>query len=119
MLAKRKDRISVLIKQELGIAITQEMSDPRVGFLTVTHVDLSDDAKYAKVYYRVMGGEGAQSETQKGLEKARGFLQHKLAETLKLRFTPHLTFIFDESLDEGMKVDEIIKKLHEGSGEQP
>ena len=69
--------------------------------------------KFARVFYSVMGTEEQKSDTARGLEKARGFLQRDLAGKLDLRFTPHLTFILDSSLDEGIKIDGIIKKIHE------
>ena len=112
MQAKRAERISALIKEELGSILTQKVRDPRIGFVTVTHVEVSDDMKYAKVFYSVLGSDFQKHKTSEGLENARGFLQKDIARTLKLRFTPHLTFILDPSIDEGLKIDAIIQKIH-------
>ena len=112
MQAKRAERISVLIKEELASTIAKRIRDPRIGFITVTHAKVSDDLKYAEVFYSVMGTEEEKKKTREGLEQARGFLQQDLARTLKLRCTPHLIFTFDPSLEEGMKIDAIIEKIH-------
>lgn len=117
MQGKRSDRIAALIKEELGSVFSKgRMKDPRIGFVTITEVKMSDDLKYARVFYTVLGDERVTEDTAKGLEMARGFLQRDLADTLRLRFTPHLTFALDSSLEEGMKIDGIIRKLHD---EQP
>jgi ribosome-binding factor A len=113
---KRAGRVAQLIKHELAQALTRHIQDPRVGFVTVTEVRLSDDLKHARVYYSVMGKDVEKQETQAGLEKARGYLQRDLANNLKLRFTPRLSFALDESLDEGMKIDSIIGKIHGEEG---
>ena len=113
MQVKRSERVAELIKHELASVFTKGLKDPRVGFVTVTTVEVSDDLRYARVFYTVLGKEAEQEETAKGLEAAKGYLQHDLAVTLKLRFTPHLSFILDSSMEEGMKIDSIIRKIHE------
>lgn len=113
MQGKRIERISSLIKEELAAVITQKTRDPRIGFVTITHVDVSEDLKFAKVFYSVMGTDEQKQKTAEGLEHSRGFLQQDIAQSLKLRFTPHLIFMLDSSLDEGMKIDKIIRKIHE------
>lgn len=113
MQGKRAERVAHLIKQELGAVITKEIRDPRIGFITITDVNVSDDLKHARVFYSVLGNELTKEETAKGLAKCAGFLQRDLASKLNLRFTPHLSFALDSSLDEGMKIDHIIRKIHE------
>ena len=113
MQGKRSERVASLIKEELASVLAQGLKDPRVGFVTITDVYVSDDLKYARVFYSVLGTEARKEETANGLEQARGYLQHDLALKLKLRFTPHLSFIPDSSIDEGMKIDGIIRKIHE------
>jgi ribosome-binding factor A len=113
MQGKRIERIAALIKEELARALTQKARDPRIGFVTVTQVEVSEDLKFAKVFYSVLGTDEQKQKTAEGLEKARGFLQKDIAQNLNIRFTPHLNFILDPSLDEGMKIDAIIQKIHE------
>ena len=113
MQGKRANRIGELIKQELALVLSKEARDPRIGFITITEVKVSDDLKYARVFYSVLGNESTKEETAKGLAQAAGFLQRDIASKLNLRFTPHLSFTLDPSLDEGLKIDTIIRKIHE------
>ena len=112
MKGKRSERVASLIKHELASVLAQGVRDPRIGFVTITDVKVSDDLKYARVFYSVLGPDANQEETAKGLQRACGFLQRDIANTLKLRFTPHLSFVQDSSLDEGMKIDGILRKIH-------
>ena len=111
-MSRRTERMASLIQDELSELILKKLKDPRIGFVTLTGVDLSPDLKWARVYYTVMGKEEEKDETQKALEHSAGFLQHKIALALKLRFTPKLTFQLDESLEEGMKIDGILRDLN-------
>lgn len=111
MSTRRCERVAELVRQELSLKLTTGTKDPRIGFITVTHVEMSDDLKYAKVFYTTLGDEKKKKETAAVLEKARGFLQHDLGTVLKLRFTPHLNFFLDTSLDDGMKIDAILRKI--------
>ena len=116
MLGKRAERVSVLLKHELASKFAHgELRDPRVHFVTITDVKMTDDLKYARVFYTVLGTDAEREETAKGLERARGFLQRDIARNLNLRSTPQLSFELDVTLEEGMKIDGIIKKIHEGS----
>ena len=89
-----------------------KVRDPRIGFTTITDVIISNDMKFAKVFFSVMGSEEEKRKAAEGLSQARGFLQKDIAHTLKLRFTPHLNFILDSSLDEAMKIDALIHQIH-------
>ena len=113
MQGKRSERIAALVKQELASVLARGLKDPRVGFVTITDVQMSDDLKFARVFYSVLGTEAKCAETAEGLEQACGFLQRNIANVLKLRLTPHLSFHLDRSLDEGMKINGIIRKIHE------
>ena len=113
MSGKRAARVAALIQEHLATVLAYRIRDPRVGFATVTHVEVSDDLKYARVFYSVMGDEAQRQKTAVGLEQAKGFFQKGLAQHLKLRFTPHLEFLMDDSYDQGMKIDKIIQKLNE------
>ena len=116
MQGKRADRVAVLVKHELAALFTGgTIRDPRVHFVTITDVKMTDDLKYAHVFYTVLGTEIEREETAKGLEQARGFLQRDIARNLNLRFTPQLSFELDSTLEEGMKIDGIIKKINENS----
>ena len=111
MQGKRVDRVGHLIQQEMSRLILGRTKDPRIGFTTVTHVKMTADLKSAVVFVSVMGNEKVKVNTLAGLEHARGFFQHEIGESLKLRFTPRIQFELDRSIDRGLEIDQILKKV--------
>lgn len=110
-MSRRAERVSHLIQMELGQVLLHKMKDPRMGMITVTHVGVAADLKSARVFYSVLGDEQARISTQIALERGTGFLQREIATALKLRYTPKLTFAFDDSLDQGIKIDRVLHEL--------
>lgn len=106
----RQDRINEATKQVLGEAI-RSVKDPRVSgaLVTVTAVRVSRDMKFAKVYFNCMGADS--KEVKKGLYSAQGYLRSCLAKNLDLRITPELTFEYDDSAQQGAKIESILKQL--------
>ena len=113
-MSRRTDKVSSQVQAELSELVLRKLKDPRIGFVTITAVDMTPDLKFARVYYTVMGGEKEKEATARALERAAGFLQHQIAVALKLRFTPKLTFHWDESVDEGFRIDKILNDLEKG-----
>jgi ribosome-binding factor A len=113
-------RVDEAIRQVLGDAVTGELKDPRVGFVTVTDVRTSADLRHARVYVSVLGRGGGPSEedereaTLAGLRSAHGYLQGRLAAELRLKRTPTLQFAYDETTDRALRVDELLDEI-EGS----
>jgi ribosome-binding factor A len=101
----RSRRVADQIQRELAQIIQQEVKDPRVGMVTITAVEVSREFEHAKIYITVLGDE---SLTLEGLNKASGFLRRELAHRLKLRTTPKLHFHYDHSLEEGMRLSDLI-----------
>lgn len=115
MQGKRVDRVGALIQQEMSKLIVERIKDPRIGFITVTHVKMTADLKSAVVFVSVMGDEKVKANSIEGLEHARGYFQHEIAESLKLRYTPKIQFELDNSLERGLEIDRILRGLS-GSG---
>jgi ribosome-binding factor A len=109
----RPDRIGQSIQRELARLLAEGLKDPRIGFVTVTGVEVSPDLREANVFYSCYGTEAEQKATRQGLQSARTFLQHATAQALQLRNTPHLHFRFDGSVAEGDKIERLIKSVHE------
>ncbi|WP_048602457.1 30S ribosome-binding factor RbfA [Rubeoparvulum massiliense] len=109
----RTQRIAEQMKKELGQLIQYELKDPRVGFVTVTGVEVSSDLQLAKVYVSVMGSQEEKETTLLGLDKSKGFLRKELGQRIQLRHTPELQFRLDESLDYGSHIDKILQDLHD------
>ena len=111
----RTSRFSEVVMRELALMLQREISDPRVGMVTVSHVDVTADLKYAKVYItRFDGFESEQdvAECLKGLNSASGYLRRGLAGRVKLRNIPELLFVYDKTLENGFRMDELIAKAN-------
>lgn len=119
MQGKRTDRVGHLMMMEISQLILLKIKDPRLGFVTVTHVDVSPDLKSACVFYSVLGTEEAKRNTQMVLEKSAGFLQREIGSVLKMRNTPRLIFRLDASLEKGLEIDKILKDLKDKGEMQP
>jgi ribosome-binding factor A len=101
-------RVNEAMREVLSDVIATEIKDPRVGFVTVTGVKTSPDLRHARVYVSVLGDEGAREASLDGLRSAHGFLQRRLAAQLSLKHTPALTFEYDDSIDKGMRITELL-----------
>src|SRR5438270_11143377 len=99
----RMRRVDEAMKAVLSDAIASDLKDPRVGFVTVTGVKTSPDLRHARVYVSVLGDAQAREASLEGLRSAHGYLQRWVASELTLKHTPALTFIYDESVDHGMR----------------
>lgn len=108
---KRATRVGDLLQEEIGSIILQELRDPRIGFVTVTGVTVSDDLKHAKVYVSVMGTSKEIERTLQGLESARGYIQGCIGRRVKLRYTPEISFRLDTSVSYGAHIDGILRNL--------
>ncbi len=109
----RQEKLGELIAAELSELIRTRLKDPRVGFASITHVEVSGDLRHAKVFVSVMGGAEEQAATMKGLKNASGFLRHELASRLVLRFMPELTFKLDTSIAEGARILDLIAQVEQ------
>ncbi len=104
-------RINQEVQRELA-NIIRELKDPRIGLMTsVMDSYVAPDLKTCKVYISVLGDEAAQTATMKGLESAKGFIRHELAERLNMRNTPELTFVLDRSIERGVEMSKLIDEV--------
>lgn len=107
----RAGRVGEQIKKELSQLIQSELKDPRIGFVTVTGVDVTNDLSQAKVYLSVLGDNEQKNNTLKALEKANGFLRSELGKRIRLRHTPELIFKFDESIAYGSHIEKLLGEI--------
>jgi ribosome-binding factor A len=110
MPSDRLRRVNEAVRQVLSDAITQDLKDPRIGFVTVTAVDTSPDLRHARVYVSVLGSEDDREATLQGLRSAHGFLQRRVAEELHIKHTPTLDFVYDPSVERGMRISELLDR---------
>lgn len=123
MASVRHERVQEQIKQVASRIILYELKDPRLGFVTVTRVDLSPDLRFAKIFYSVLGDDTDIKLTQRAIRHAKGHIQREIARNVRLRFAPEISFEFDESprksielahiIDEALAQDEQRKKENE------
>lgn len=106
----RMQRVNEALKEIVSRVIVEELQDPRIGFVTVTRVQTSVDLKRAKVYVSVMGDDRTKEETMEGLTSSHGVIQSKIAGELKMKNTPMIKFIYDDSLDVMFRIDELLKR---------
>src|SRR5690242_5357025 len=112
---RREDQLSGAITRELSDLMHTRMKDPRIGFASITGVELSHDLRYAKVYVSVMGSPEEQRETMRGLDSANGFLRRELAQRLTIRHVPEISFRLDESIARGARVMDLLKQVEKES----
>ncbi|MDH8977349.1 30S ribosome-binding factor RbfA [Staphylococcus epidermidis] len=108
----RAERVGEQMKQEIMDIVNNKVKDPRVGFLTITDVELTNDLSQAKVYLTVLGNDKEVDNTFKALYKATGFIKSELGSRMRLRIIPELTFEYDESIEYGNKIERMIQDLH-------
>jgi ribosome-binding factor A len=115
---KRSQRIQELVHEEISKLVQSGLKDPRIGFTTVTKVEVSDNLKHAKIFVSVMGTEQEKTDTLDGLINAKGFIRNTLGKKLYLRYLPELDFRRDDNADHVEKISRILNGLHsEPSGQ--
>ncbi|MDF2536293.1 MAG: rbfA [Bacillales bacterium] len=105
---QRTNRVGEQMKKEISDIIGRKLKDPRVGFLTVTDVDVTGDLQQAKVYITTLGNDEERKNTLNGLVKATGFIRSELGKRIQLRVTPELTFEFDRSVEYGNRIENLL-----------
>jgi len=109
---KRSERVGDLLKEEIAEIVMRKVKDPRIGFLTITSVKVTDDLRIARIYITVLNKE-EEEKTLKGLDSAKGFIRSELAKRLRIKILPKLEFYKDDTLEYGTRIDEILKKIKE------
>lgn len=110
----RPERVAEGIRQTVAAFLTGNVRDPRVGFVTVTGVEVSPDLTHARVRVSVMGSDEEKERSLEGLASAARFLRAQLARELRLRLTPELRFELDRGLDHAQRIDRVLRELKEG-----
>ena len=104
----RLDRIGDQIQKDIARLLRSEVKDPRIGMITITGAEISGDHHHAKIYFTTLGGAEAVATAVKGLQHAAGFVRTQLAKGLQLRIAPELHFIYDESVERGIRLSGLI-----------
>lgn len=116
-MSKRINRVAEQMKKELGEIILQKVKDPRIGFVTVTDVEVTGDLQNATVFISVLGSDKEKEDTLLGLNKAKGFIRTEVGSRIRLRKTPEIEFQFDDSIAYGNHIQKLLSKVNSDSKE--
>ncbi len=106
----RMQRVNEAVKEVVSQTIVEELEDPRIGFVTVTKVQTSNDMKRAKIFVSIMGNEETKVQTLEGLASSQGLIQSKIASELKMKNTPTINFVYDDTVDKMFRIEELLKR---------
>jgi ribosome-binding factor A len=114
----RMRRINEVLREVVGAAIASDLSDPRIGFVTVTAVQTSPDLRTAKVFVSVLGEEEDREATLEGLRSSHGVIQSRIAAETRMKRTPTLTFHYDDTIEQGMRISQLLEDEREEGEEK-
>jgi ribosome-binding factor A len=109
MPGSRMRRINEVLREVVGAAISTELSDPRIGFVTVTSVETSPDLRTAKVFVSVLGNEEEREATLDGLRSSHGVIQSRIATETRMKRTPKLSFHYDDTIEKGARISHLLE----------
>jgi ribosome-binding factor A len=116
MIPQRQNRVSELIKREISIVLQQEMQDPRIGFVTVTKVIITQDLKHAKVLVSILGDDSAKKTSMEAINNSLGKIKELLASRIKLRYMPTIQFQLDTSIEYSAHINDLLARLKKEEG---
>jgi len=108
MAGARMRRINEVLREVVSAAVSSDLSDPRIGFVTVTSVETSPDLRSAKVFVSVLGDEREREATLEGLRSSHGVIQARIAAETRMRRTPTLTFHYDDTIEKGVRISKLL-----------
>ena len=107
----RADRVGGLIQQILSDLLLRDISDPRLKMATISRVTVTKDLRLARIYFATAGGKAGSADAAQGFRSAAGFIKRRLGPQLGLRYMPELEFYYDESFDQGARIDQLLKSV--------
>ncbi len=116
-MSKRSEKIAEAIHGTVSTLLSRGLNDPRIGFVTITAVEVIEDLSLARIYFTVIGDEAVKSASEAGLNSAKGFIRKELGRTLTIRHIPEIIFKYDHSQEYGNRIDSILREIgskHDG-----
>lgn len=110
----RFEKVAQELKREISAIVHNELKDPRIGFITITHLDLTPDLRYARVYFSILGDKNNKAKSLEGLKNATGFIRRKIGERIRLRYVPEIVFKLDESGEHSFRISKLLEGMDEG-----
>ncbi|MGI6296409.1 MAG: 30S ribosome-binding factor RbfA [Armatimonadota bacterium] len=118
MTTTRQNKVRELLKQEVSDIIRREIKDPRLGFLTITDAEITADLKHAKVYVTVLGDEQERKQSMDVLKHAQHFIRQEFGKRVRMKILPDVQFFYDESVDRGVRIFELLEEIKRDDQEQ-
>jgi ribosome-binding factor A len=115
---KRSTRLAEQILRDLSQLMERELADLHAGMVTFTHVKVSDDLRYARAYYSVLGEEKDRQVVAAYLEREKKHIRHLLGSTMRIRYIPELTFKYDPTIEEGIRIEQLLNEIKSSSKQQ-
>ena len=113
--SRRPQRVALQIQHEISLMLTRNIKDRRIGFVTVTGVEISPDLRHAKVFVSAMGTDRQKKESLEALNHAAGWIRHELGQRIRMKFLPEIVFRTDTSMDYGERIDRLLDEIREDS----
>lgn len=108
---KRSDKVAEAIQKIVSELLVKGLKDPRIGFVTITGVKVTDDLAHATIFFSVMGTNDERKASESGLSSSRGFVRKEIGRTLSLRHTPEVVFRYDDSIEYGNHIETLLKEI--------
>jgi ribosome-binding factor A len=115
--SRRPQRVALQIQHEVSLLISRHLKDRRIGFVTVTGVQISHDLRHAKIYVSMMGSDSEKEESLATLNHATGWIRHELGQRIRMKYLPEIVFLTDTSQDYGERIDRLIDEIREHEDE--
>lgn len=113
--SRRPQRMALQIQQEISLILARDIKDRRIGFVTITGVEMSSDLRHAKIFVSAMGTEQEKKESLQALNHAAGWIRHELGQRIRMKFLPEIVFRTDTSLEYGERIDRLLDEIREDS----
>jgi len=107
----RQDKVAEAIRQEASVIIHDKLKDPRLGFVTITSVEVARDLRFAKIYFSVLGTDKDYKNTKEALDSSLGFVRKLIAQRLNLRLAPEIAFYEDRSTEYSVRIEEVLNEI--------
>lgn len=119
-MSKRSEKIAETIHETVSAILCRGLNDPRIGFVTIIAVEVTDDLSLARIYFTVIGDDESKKNSEIGLNSAKGFIRKELGRVLTIRHLPEIIFKYDHSQEYGNRIDSILKEISTGNdGDDP
>lgn len=113
-MSKRSEKVAETIHETISSILARGLNDPRIGFVTIIAVEVTDDLSLARIYFTVIGDDAAKKNSEIGLNSAKGFIRKELGRVLTIRHMPELIFKYDHSQEYGNRIDSILREIDAG-----